>query len=60
MKIKCDECNKKGENDNHCAQWLGEACGWQWWPRLDDSWKDCHLNSFPDSYYIKTKEKKDV
>jgi ligand-binding SRPBCC domain-containing protein len=32
------------DNDNLCVQWLGEACGWQWANRTDESSKDCHFN----------------
>ena len=40
--MKCSEC--KHRNEEMCVQWLGEACGWQWWTRTDDSWENCHLN----------------
>ncbi len=40
--MKCSECNKRDEDS--CVQWLGEACGWQWWPRTKNSWRDCWEN----------------
>jgi hypothetical protein len=49
--VTCDECKLTCKKENSCMQWLGESIGWQWFPRTNDSYKDCHFNHCENSSY---------
>lgn len=57
---QCDGCPMR-DVDNLCVQWLGEAIGWQWLQRTDESPNYCHYNYMEgkedDPYNRKRKSK---
>jgi len=44
----CNNCPSKPA-DNLCVQYLGEACGWKWMNRTDESADNCHYNYTEES-----------
>jgi len=42
MITECKNCVL--QRNFECPQYLGEAVGWRWLTRTDDSWKDCYKN----------------